>query len=315
MKQDYKTVVSPEKLDASKKTREELLDKWGFEPLSMMWLPKIHNKVHDSLVEDTLAKNSYETHNYNVRDGALSQTPPIVAERFIKFFSEPGELVVNPMMGRGMYNIMANYVGRNSIGFDVCREFYDHVVDKVERRVLSAETLDPDNNRVVLHESDHFASIHKGLHLEFMYGDSRHLGIPDNCVDYVLTSPPYWKIEKYGDIEPEQIGRGTMTGKGDEPTYEEFLTGLQEIFAECYRVLKPGKFMTILLNDFRVDKKLYMYHCDTIKLAEQLGFIMHDLVVYNLSLHPLAAIFTSQIEERKTFAKMHEYAETFRKPE
>ena len=53
---------------------------------------------------------------------------------------------------------------------------------------------------------------------------------PDNSVDCIITSPPYWGLRDYG-IEG-QIGL--------EPTLEEYLEKLLKITAELKRVLKPS---------------------------------------------------------------------------
>ena len=57
---------------------------------------------------------------------------------------------------------------------------------------------------------------------------------PDEFVDLIITSPPYYGLRKYGDYE-QQIGL--------EETFEEYLKKILEIMAEIKRVLKPtGQF-------------------------------------------------------------------------
>ena len=299
MKQDYRTAVPQAELKASASTRAELLAKWGFEPLSMMWMSKIHDRTLDVLVEDTLAQGSYIEHNYNVRDGALAQTPTIVVERFLKFYTEPGDIVLNPMMERCGHLLIANKLKRAAIGQDICERFYKHDVEKVKRRILSAETLDSHNNKIVFEDENHFLTLFNGLPFELRKGDSRKLEINSDSIDHITTSPPYWDLGIYGD-EEGQVGSGSET-------YEEFLTKLGEIFAECYRVLKPNKFMCVQVNDFRKGGEFYDYHGDVSRLLKSLGFKYWDIVIYNLSLHPLAAVFTSQLQDRMMFAKNHEY--------
>ena len=52
--------------------------------------------------------------------------------------------------------------------------------------------------------------------------------IPDESVDCVVTSPPYWALRDYG-----------ITGQlGLEPTFQEYITKLCDIFDEVKRVLK-----------------------------------------------------------------------------
>jgi site-specific DNA-methyltransferase (adenine-specific) len=57
---------------------------------------------------------------------------------------------------------------------------------------------------------------------------------PDECVDLVITSPPYYGLRKYGDYK-EQIGL--------EETFYEYLKKILDITYEIKRVLKPtGQF-------------------------------------------------------------------------
>ena len=51
---------------------------------------------------------------------------------------------------------------------------------------------------------------------------------PDESVDMVMTSPPYWALRDYG----------TEGQLGLEPTFQEYITKLCDIFDEVKRVLK-----------------------------------------------------------------------------
>ncbi len=60
-------------------------------------------------------------------------------------------------------------------------------------------------------------------------GDSLEIlkKLPDNCVNCVVTSPPYWGLRDYG-----------ITGQiGAESTIDEFINNLTEVFREVRRVL------------------------------------------------------------------------------
>ena len=154
--------------------------------------------------------------------------------------------------------------------------------------------------------SDMFSGILQGSEIEMHLGDSRKLSwINDEYIDYIIMSPAYWDMEYYGP-EPEQIGTSSNT-------YEEFLEKLKDIFKECFRVLKRGKFISVLVNDFRKDGKFYTYHCDTIRLLNEVGFISHDIRVYLVG--TLSTIFASELEAQKRSAKTHEYIIVMRKPD
>ena len=70
--------------------------------------------------------------------------------------------------------------------------------------------------------------------------------LPDECIDMVVTSPPYWGLRNYG-VEGQL---------GQERTYTEYLDKLIAIFAEVKRVLKPTGSVWVNLGDtYNTSKK------------------------------------------------------------
>jgi site-specific DNA-methyltransferase (adenine-specific) len=63
--------------------------------------------------------------------------------------------------------------------------------------------------------------------------------MPNNYLDCVITSPPYWQLRDYG--YPEQWGL--------EPTFNEYLEHLWEMMNEIHRVLKTSGTVWINLGD------------------------------------------------------------------
>ena len=118
----------------------------------------------------------------------------------------------------------------------------------------------------------------------------------DNSIDMIHTSPPYG-IEFYDD-NPLQIGTNE--------TYETMIKRLTTVLSECYRVLKKNKYCIWNVNDYR-DKGIFRpFHADIIKAFQEVNFKLHDVIIVKWK-SSLAQCFASQIEERKTTAKMHEY--------
>jgi DNA modification methylase len=63
--------------------------------------------------------------------------------------------------------------------------------------------------------------------------------MPNNFLDCVISSPPYWQLRDYG-----------YNGQwGLEPTFKEYLEHLWEMMNEIYRVLKPTGTVWINLGD------------------------------------------------------------------
>lgn len=78
-------------------------------------------------------------------------------------------------------------------------------------------------------------------HATVLIGDAltRLRELPDSSIDCIVTSPPYWGLRDYG--VSEQIGL--------EASFDDFLMRLLDVFAECYRVLKPSGSMWINMGD------------------------------------------------------------------
>ncbi|MGC9353479.1 MAG: DNA methyltransferase, partial [Mariniphaga sp.] len=53
-------------------------------------------------------------------------------EWFIKLFTKEGDIVLDPFMGSGTTNIVANRMKRNSIGIEIVQEYYEMVKDKLQ---------------------------------------------------------------------------------------------------------------------------------------------------------------------------------------
>ncbi len=63
--------------------------------------------------------------------------------------------------------------------------------------------------------------------------------LPDSCVDMCITSPPYWGLRDYG-VEGQL---------GLEPTFQEYIDKLCNIFDEVNRVLREGGTCWVNLGD------------------------------------------------------------------
>lgn len=74
--------------------------------------------------------------------------------------------------------------------------------------------------------------------------DARQLPLPDESVDLVITSPPYWSLRSYtdgGEHYGEQLG--------SEASPKEFVANLVDCTREWVRVLKPTGSIFVNLGD------------------------------------------------------------------
>lgn len=80
------------------------------------------------------------------------------------------------------------------------------------------------------------------MNLTILSGDCRDIliDLPDASVQCCVTSPPYWKLRDYNG-NPRQIGQ--------EPTPEEFIKTLVNVFREVRRILKNDGTLWVNIGD------------------------------------------------------------------
>lgn len=74
--------------------------------------------------------------------------------------------------------------------------------------------------------------------------------IPDNSVNLIITSPPYWTLKDY-DVEG-QIGKGSSS-------YDYYISELNKVWKECVRVLAPDGKICINIMPFLLTGKAARY--------------------------------------------------------
>jgi tRNA G10 N-methylase Trm11 len=91
-------------------------------------------------------------------------------------------------------------------------------------------------------------------------GTAAQLGLSDDCIDYIFTGPPFGENIYYADLNflveswhrvitnatPEAIV--DKFKKKGMPEYQHLM---QRCFEEYYRVLKPGRWMTVVFHNSR----------------------------------------------------------------
>lgn len=84
----------------------------------------------------------------------------------------------------------------------------------------------------------------------FINGDAREVlaRMPDNSVHCCVTSPPYWGLRDYG-IQPSKWADGWIGQLGHEPTVDQYVEHLVEVFRSVWRVLRDDGTLWLNLGD------------------------------------------------------------------
>jgi len=101
-------------------------------------------------------------------------------------------------------------------------------------------------------------------------GDARDLSfLEDESIHLVVTSPPYWNLKRYNE-NPEQLGHIN--------DYESFLSEIEKVWREIFRVLVPGGRLVCVVGDVCVSRRkfgrhlVFPLHSDICVLCRKIGF-------------------------------------------
>ncbi len=122
---------------------------------------------------------------------------------------------------------------------------------------------------------------------QILFSDSKQMKtLSDECVDLVVTSPPYPMIEMWDDQFFQQDSRikKKMTRGNGFAAFELMHKLLDETWKEVYRVLKYGGFACINIGDATrtvdEDFALYPNHARILQTARQLGFFTLPCILW-----------------------------------
>ena len=212
-----------------------------------------------------LGKHHPDTHFEKLHPAPF---PFIMVERLLSFFTKKGDLVLDPFLGVASTLKACALNGRRGVGIELITKWVE-----LAKKRLDAETTNKSGQVII--EGDSRTEMKK---------------LEPESFDFIVTSPPYWGIlNKKPDhrVKTERVDQGLDTSYSDDENdlgniekYDEFLSELGRVLSECYRVLKPKKYMTIVVSDFRHKSKYYYFHSDVAKLMEEIGWIPKGLIVH-----------------------------------
>ena len=228
---------------------------------------------------------------------------PELARSVIRVYSEPGELVLDPMCGIGTTLVEAIHQGRDAIGVEL------------EPRWAAVAT----DNTVLAREQGASA---QALCVE---GDARRLsrGLLDELtgqVPLILTSPPYGRslhgqvkaghgrpVEKWDDRYSRNPGNlahlPAQPGRNGRPSFAAALT---DILAGCARMLAPSGRLVLTARPYRSNGSLVDLPGQVIRLAAEAGLTLEERRVALL-----CGLREGKLVSRASFFQLNHQRHTF----
>lgn len=178
-------------------------------------------------------------------------------EHLITFFTKKGMSVLDPFGGVGSTTKACELEGRVCTSIELQKKWNDLAIERLETEVGKGTSQNHN----------------------FIVGDSREelKKLYASSFDFIITSPPYWSIlNKKADykVKKERLANHLATNYSENDKddlanitdYDEFLkTLVDDVFIECGRVLKPKKYMCIVVSDFRNKSEFISFHSDLIQ--------------------------------------------------
>jgi DNA modification methylase len=203
--------------------------------------------------------------SHDLRKAHGANKPPQLMRQLIEFFTKRGEMVLDPFAGVGGTLIGATLSGRRAVGVEINPEWLE-----VYQEVCAREGLEEQ---------------------ETLLGDAREV-LPDleGPFDMVATDPPYnLNLERTmcDGKYPNANRRTDYSSFSEDPkdlsnmgTYEDYLDAMEGIMAECRRLLRPERYLVIIVRDAYQDGRYIMTHADLAGRAESAGLVLKGETIW-----------------------------------
>ena len=222
--------------------------------------------------------------------------PPRLMARLIEFFTKSGELVLDPFAGVGGTLLGASIARgpRRALGIEL-----DPRWAAVYRTVVGELAAERDGRGPLL--ADLGSADPGGVRgfdpsgTELREGDALTIlpTLPDASVDFVATDPPY-NVQLPLTMSGGRLAESFANRRTDyamvsddpadlanAPDYPAYLDAMERVFRELVRLLRPGRYATVIVRDAYQEGRYLFTGADLAARATSAGLVVKgDLVWY-----------------------------------
>jgi len=200
-------------------------------------------------------------HDLRKRHGA--NKPPQLMRELIEFFTTGDGLVLDPFAGVGGTLLGASLADppRSAIGIEINRTWIDLYHEVCEREDVA---------RQVMIAGDCLSALRDR---------------PAECIDFIATDPPYnthlnrtmcnGRYDSFANRRTDYDMSSDLPGDlANLPSFEAYLDAMEVVLGECYRVLKQGKYMALIVRNAYQEGSYIFTHVRLADRACARGFIV-----------------------------------------
>ncbi len=154
--------------------------------------------------------------------------PESLIEEFILFFTKKGEVVLDPFLGTGSTLVACDMTGRKGVGIELLEKYAVIARGRTAQKVVVGNALNV-------------------------------VELVSEPVDFVITSPPYGPMLNKKGLAQDKRKEEKLDTKysedaddlGNIESYDEFVAKLALVFKNVKKVLKEGKYLVIIIQNYR----------------------------------------------------------------
>ncbi len=260
--------------------------------------------------KSVLTFNSPITEKRKIHGAAF---PIDLAKHFIKIYSKKNDVILDPFAGVGTTLDAANILDRHSVGFELNNKFIELFKKGIDKK---DGNLNSNYKRIMINNTS--------LNIDKF--------IPDNTIDFILTSPPYANLlnnirDNFADKDYKGNPYKNQSRKLAKPysnndkdfgnfAYSEYLFNIQKLFQKLFTISKEGTYNVWVVRDYRNVKENIPYvnlHGDIIKCATNENWKLWDIVIWDQSNQRKLVRLGGPISRRFYFNIGYSYILVFRK--
>lgn len=185
----------------------------------------------------------------------------------------------------GIYRFISEYAFKKSSIMEYIYQMFRTCLykSKIDPRFenLKNRIIDFYNNETIKKMNDFYDYKHSNRKIKknkidkplLLIGDSEETlkTLPENSIQLVFTSPPYYNARTYSDYH----------------SYNDYLEKMKSVFKECYRIIEDGRFLIVNVSPVitkrpgrEFESIRYPIHFDFHKILEESGFYFIDEIIW-----------------------------------
>ena len=207
---------------------------------------------------------------------------PVVCELAYRWFSPPGGIVLDPFAGGSVRGIVAAKLGRDYVGIDLRPEQVAANEEQADR--ICNDCAPP----------------------RWIVGDSAEIDtlLTDIEFDFIFSCPPYGDLEVYSDNPSDLSTMG----------HAEFMLAYRKIIAKACALLKPDRFASFVVGDFRDGRGNYQnFVSETIAAFLDAGLELYNEAILVTAVGSLPVRAGRQFDAARKLGKTHQNVLVFLK--